>query len=455
MCCKALRQTGAICFKPNSFVPHESLTDIYSLGSNPKRSLSLQAQSRQEMAAGQQPNVDGHTGSPPRRDKPKMDPAAVHEQCERILGDPLFSHSKRYGSLLKYIVDHTLAGQYDCLKERIIGIEVFGRPADFDASQDTTIRSSITLVRKRLAQYFEDPRHQSELRIDLPVGSYIAEFSAPQNLSKVQPSTPGRRSFSKLYVGIPIAAVILLLAVWAAIRLTPSNPVDKFWAPILHSPGIVMICIGSPATPPSHPNGALPASESGEVSLDYFISQQTDYPVAELKAASSIASYLSSNGRQSVLRMAQTTVLSDLRGSPAVVLGSYPNQWALRLVSGLRFRFRPQEGGPIHWIEDSNNPRNQSWAVNSDLPYKQVTSEYALITREFDPTTGQWWIGIGGTTVFGTIGAQQMLMDPNAMTTLNSQLPRGWEHKNLQIVLEFRMVDGSLGTSHVVATNSW
>ena len=72
-----------------------------------------------------------------------------------------------------------------------------------------------------------------------------------------------------------------------------------------------------------------------------------------------------------------------------------------------------------------------------------------------NPTTEQWWVGIGGTTVLGTLGAQQILTDPNAMTILSAQFPRGWEQKNLQVVVEFKMVDGGLGASHVVAAYSW
>jgi hypothetical protein len=54
----------------------------------------------------------------------------VREQLDRILASPVLRNSKRYPSFLKYIVERTLEGQGDSLKERTIAVEVFGRPPD-------------------------------------------------------------------------------------------------------------------------------------------------------------------------------------------------------------------------------------------------------------------------------------------------------------------------------------
>src|SRR5690348_12495613 len=52
----------------------------------------------------------------------------VRHQLERILASPVFHNSKRYASVLRFIVEQTLQGFGDRLKERTIGIEVFDRP---------------------------------------------------------------------------------------------------------------------------------------------------------------------------------------------------------------------------------------------------------------------------------------------------------------------------------------
>jgi hypothetical protein len=82
--------------------------------------------------------------------------------------------------------------------------------------------------------------------------------------------------------------------------------------------------------------------------------------------------------------------LADLRDAPVVLIGAFDNEWAMRPMSQLRFRF---EGGNdvfgIRWIADRQNPARRDWAVNSALPYTEVSEDYAIITRVLDPTTGR------------------------------------------------------------------
>jgi len=409
------------------------------------------------MTTGHHVEVDSPVhGQTPKDAKPTVDPAEVRQQCEKVLADPLFSHSRRYSELLKYIVEKTLEGQHECLKERIIGIEVFGRTPDYNTNQDATVRVAITEVRKRLVRYFEAPQHRNDMRIIVPAGAYVAEFvPAHADLPAVKQALQQRwRRY--LYVGVTAGVVVLVLGFWGARRLTPSPTIDQFWAPMLEKQGPVPILMGEPvsATPAPPPAGVATDSAASDSSLSKFISRQVNFPIAELNAANSIGSFLAQKGIHSAIRLAQSATLSELHGTPVIVLGSYPNEWALRLGSGLRFRFQQNATGSLNWIEDTSSP-GKVWSVNLDAPIKQVPSEYALITRALDPTTGQWWIGIGGTTVLGTLGSYPMLLDPAAVSALTSTLPRGWERKNVQIVVEFKMVDGSLGASRVVGTNVW
>ena len=73
----------------------------------------------------------------------------VRAQLQRILSSPVFLNSKRYAAVLKYIVDQTLEGAGERLKERTIGIEVFQRAPDYDTSTDHAVRSAVAEVRKR------------------------------------------------------------------------------------------------------------------------------------------------------------------------------------------------------------------------------------------------------------------------------------------------------------------
>jgi hypothetical protein len=61
----------------------------------------------------------------------------------------------------------------DSLKERVIGVELFGRSPDYDTGEDAIVRVTASDVRKRLLQHYGQYGATSGLRITLPLGSYV------------------------------------------------------------------------------------------------------------------------------------------------------------------------------------------------------------------------------------------------------------------------------------------
>src|SRR5689334_20286648 len=83
----------------------------------------------------------------------------VLAELERILASPAFRGSKRSQEFLRYIVANALDGRTDLLKERSLGVGIFGRPADYDTGDDAIVRVKASEVRKRLAQYNLEAGH--------------------------------------------------------------------------------------------------------------------------------------------------------------------------------------------------------------------------------------------------------------------------------------------------------
>src|SRR5947209_7383110 len=102
--------------------------------------------------------------------------AAVLEQLQRILANSLFQHSKRYPAFLRHVVEQTLRGAGDELKERTLGVAVFRRTPEYDTSADPVVRNTASEVRKRLEEYYSEAGREGELRITLPAGAYVPEF---------------------------------------------------------------------------------------------------------------------------------------------------------------------------------------------------------------------------------------------------------------------------------------
>src|SRR5437763_373 len=103
----------------------------------------------------------------PQSEPGAWDSAIVLAQLDRILSTPLFQHSKRYPAFLRHVVEQTLRGAGDELKERTLGIAVFRRSPEYDTSADPVVRNTASEVRKRLEEYYADPSRDEEMRIAL------------------------------------------------------------------------------------------------------------------------------------------------------------------------------------------------------------------------------------------------------------------------------------------------
>ena len=425
------------------------------------RELVLECCTLGRNVAGPGREIDAQTRSESREPIGAANPEAVREQVERIVADPLFRNSKRYSGLLKFVAERSLAGRTEDLKERIIGIEVFGRTPDYDTSNDATVRVTANEVRKRLFLYYNQPEHEQELRIDVPSGSYLAEFRLPElpHIPEPTPQAPppehARRDLR--YVKFAVAAVILALAAWGLTRaMTPKSVIDQFWAPMLGSSQPLVFYLSSPSSAPSAAPSPPAASEGSEPQFHEFVREHRgQFTVMDVNAASGLSAFLKQHKQESIVRPAHGASLSDLRSAPAVLLGSYNNEWAMKLGEDLHYRFRRESEVGLRWIEDSANPQRRIWSMDLSEPYGKVTEDYALISRVQDPIAGRWLIIISGLTGSGTSAACEILKDPAAMASLSTHFPKNWASKNLQVVVAVKLIQGSPGASRVVGTYSW
>ena len=94
-------------------------------------------------------------------------------------------------------------------------------------------------------------------------------------------------------------------------------------------------------------------------------------------------------------------------------------------------------------IKDRQNPTRQDRAVNYRTPYLSLTEDYALISRTQDPTTGRMVVVIGGSPATGATPAGEFLTDPIYLDAMAKGAPKGWERKNIQLVLATRVIHGA------------
>jgi hypothetical protein len=400
---------------------------------------------------------------------PDADSMAIREQMHRMLDHSLFRHGRRCPALFQYAVERTLERNTALLKERIIGVEVFARTPDYDTNADSVVRTAAAELRKRIAQYYQEPGHESEVRIELRSGSYVPEFrfvetraAAPRMEGEPVPVILPKRAarFARALPTAAVAVAILSLALSVLRPWRADGSLNKFWGPVIGSPGTVLLFVGQRLRPPPEPDGGgrspIPSDlvPQPDVSLSQFYSMGAqNVALPDAIAISKLSGFLRARGKTSRVIPESNATFDDLRGCPAILIGGFTNDWTARLMS--HWRFSSASAGGISWIEDREHPGRRDWAVNYRSPYTSIIEDYAIVSRATDPTTGMPVVVVAGVAGYGTMAAVEFVTDPAEIREIEKMAPANWGGKSLQLVLKTNVFGRSAGPPRVMAAQFW
>src|SRR5580700_7604868 len=136
---------------------------------------------------------------------------AIRRQMDRILASPGFSSNQRLSAILRFVVENELSGRGDELKEIVIGVEVLGRPADYNPKKDSIVRAEAGRLRARLSEYYQREGKADPMVIELPRGGYVPVFRRPPD----DADQPAIRRFGNtwiLFAGVAAAFAIAAIA---------------------------------------------------------------------------------------------------------------------------------------------------------------------------------------------------------------------------------------------------
>ncbi len=405
----------------------------------------------------------------------------ILRQLDRLLDSPHFSHSKRFPSFLRFIVQEELEGRGEQLKERTLGIEVFGRHSGYDTTSDPIVRVTAAEIRKRIAQYYQSPQSPDELRISLLPGSYIPHFEWPRAASTAlaPPSTEfpfppplngslhallGQEAIAgghPLYTAhwrfhawwLVLVGVLLcasLVSGWLWVDSRPST-LDQFWAPVFGSNDPISLCF-----PQSLFTGQTLLDASAPTQEQHLDEQMRGVVLDDLQPLMSLSGLLEMRRRHYTLLGEDTATLSDLRQGPTIFLGAFDNAWTLRMTRDLRYRFGNDSGMTHFWIEDTQSHQQLRWVVDREI--QQTTHnyrDYAIVARFRDANTGKLAVVAAGIARGGTVAAGEFLTQPAEMDAIRSRAPKDWSGKNMEIVLSTEIIDNGSSPPKIVAVYFW
>jgi hypothetical protein len=408
--------------------------------------------------------------------------AAVLRELEAILGSSVFRGSERCKQFLEYVVRHKLEAHDELLKERTIGAALFKRPADYSTGDDPVVRVQAAGVRRRLEQYYRETPNGSQVRIELPIGSYVPEFQwnpveprleSPPAVVQLTP-VPRKRN---VLLWTALGLGVVLIAAVGTMRVRRSVPresvLDQFWSPVFSSPQAVLICLSKPVLyrpslelyrrySKTHPgtftteverlNQRLPLDPKEKISWGDMV-PFVEFGVAagDVYAANRLSELFGRMNKPSQFRIGNEYSFDDLRHSPAVMVGAFSNWGTLEMTANLRFVFAEKQES--FWIQDRAEPK-RAWAWHYG-EHGDVTEDFGIATRLLNSKTGQVVITVAGLAATGSDAAAQFISNPEYLAEALRSAPADWQNKNMQVVVQTDITNGMAGPPHVVATYFW
>jgi len=189
-------------------------------------------------------------------------PEQKEQALREILESAAFRRAEILKSVLEFLCAQEAAGRAHAVTEYEIGVHALGRPADFSTETDSSVRTRIHALRRKLEDYYADEGAFSDIHLELPKGTYGIRYVAPSApvteplpspdevppLVAVAPPAPNR--WPLLALGALAGALLVGIGVWLGPSLRPESEQERLirqaWGPMLRSVSPVAIAVATP-----------------------------------------------------------------------------------------------------------------------------------------------------------------------------------------------------------------
>ena len=384
-----------------------------------------------------------------RRHAPGLEDDARWHLAQRIVDSPQFCKSPRLSQFLLYVVGKTLEGRQSEISEQQIGVHVFGRPHGYRTVDDNIVRSYARLLRRRLTEYFASDGIGQEIRIEIPLGSYLPAFSAPAKplsadvaqdrcrlVDLTTPAVASKWGWPRLVTLFVYSAGLIWLTCVVQSRIGAARysaePSQLLWKAMLQGPGDTFI-----VPPDAGLNLIEDLSHQPLPLADYLKAEYLDRPLPgvdahseadlrsqqltdfiNLQMVAALARLSEFTPAHAYLRFPRDLRFDDLKRANAIILGSScSNPWAVIADGTTNFRIqcnagmqgatvvnrKPQAGEAASYSSHWNEPTHETYSVITFIPN---LSGYGRLLM------------LGGLDAAGTQAAGEALMRSEAITPI-------------------------------------
>ena len=422
-----------------------------------------------------------------------------------IIDGPAFKGSPRSAQFLEYILWHSATGKIEDLKERTIGVELFGRSPAYDTGEDPIVRVTASDVRRRLVQHYCGVGSASEFRISLPSGGYVPELiriprvgsgGLPRQILVAEPPLEILDPYPAVLPNLEFAApygwkywilpVLGILALTVGIALsimnhslrgaTAEKPImgssGAPWATLFDGSRRVLIVASDPNIEEIQRIADSSLSLSDYANQSYLPPGTSDLSPAQIglmkeilrgdkisafdgSIIANLASLVTPGQSRLLVKAARDFRVKDLQTDDNLVFlgSSRSNPWTSMFdpVLDFQFAFDPKE--QLEFIRNVHPRKGESNVYIPTAGGFDTGVSYAIISVFHNPGYGGRVLVLAGASGEGTEAAGNLVADPArwAATLQSCNLSQSASRQSLQILLQLGTMAGSPGTVNVVA----
>lgn len=404
---------------------------------------------------------------------------AARAQVERIFQSKTFRSSDVLRHLLSYLVDASLAGTADELKEYTVAVDALGKPSSYDPRQESAVRMQVGRLRQKLAEYYRTEGAEDPVVIDLPKGGFTVVFEPrkaafeeiPEARLESLPSAAGWR-LREIVLAVALVAAIGT-SVFFGVRSrqqgkqirqaeagsdVPWTPdIQQLWEPLLSSNRPLVVCIATPLSVLIPGFGFVRdagvndwedvARSKGISALKEALHAPALQPtyaytgVGTANAALLLGQFLGARQKSVVMTRSNLLSLPELMEENVVFLGPLTGAREIRALrvdqeillepNGIR-NLHPRPGEPA-FIPEGPGARGPE-----DL------DTYSLISRVPGLRGKGEILSLSGNQISSVMAGAQAITDPTVAKMLISRMrtPNGGIPRYFQVVLRVRSMDG-------------
>lgn len=430
----------------------------------------------------------------------ESDRTELRQHVSEVIEGEAFKGSLRSGRFLKYIVEHAIAGDFEALKERVIGIELFGRSASYDTGDDAIVRVTASDVRKRLLQHYGRYGTPSRFRLSLPIGSYVpeitrigdglppdisastattdlqAETAASSDPAAQQPEqTPPSHELASgsrvrpalLWLAVVLSLSAIGLVSWSLYHNSASQQrmtkVAFPWPAFFQAASATNLITSDPniAEIQGFTGGVL--SVSDYANHNYYAGPNKLTPEQDrfcriilrgdkassfdTVVAARVAALAALNGKSIVVRAARDIQLSDLKTDDNFIFLGSPrsNPWFLLFNDQLDFRFVLDRQVRSEFIQNAHPRANEQSSYIPTAVGWATGQSYAIIALVRNPDQKGHVLLVAGATAEGTEAAGKVATDPSQLSPMLERCgidPSG-PLRHFELLLRLNTIAGS------------